>query len=85
MARSNNTFSRTNYYQKLKDIKEDKVKYFNILSEFFERDEFHIDEITLTRENLIARRKEHLLGIQSKDTVKKDEDKDYEDEARMLP
>ncbi len=38
MARCNRTFSRQNYYQKLKDIKDDKIKYFNILSEFFERD-----------------------------------------------
>lgn len=57
MARLNHTYSRQAYYQKLKDIKEDKIKYFNILSEFFDRDEFNIDEITLTREKLIARRK----------------------------
>jgi hypothetical protein len=65
-------------------LKEDKIKYFNILSEFFDRDEFNIDEITLTREKLIARRKEHLLGIQAKETIKKNGDKDFADEARTL-
>lgn len=75
--RLNHTYARQNYFQKLKDLKEDKVKYFNILSEFFDRDEFSIDEITLTREKLIARRKEHLLGIQSKETIKKDLEKDF--------
>ena len=58
-------------------------KFFNILSEFYERDEFDIDELTLTREKLIVRRKEHLLGISGKETIKK-EQKDYEQEVAEL-
>ncbi len=57
MARINQTFARKNYLQNLKDNTTGTLKFFNILSEFFERDEFNIDELTLTREVLIVRRK----------------------------
>jgi hypothetical protein len=35
--------------QKLKEQGSGEQKYYNILSEYFERDEFNIDEITLTK------------------------------------
>jgi hypothetical protein len=57
MARINQTFARKNYLQSLKDIASGTQKFFNIMSEFFERNEFSIDELTLTREKLIVRRK----------------------------
>jgi hypothetical protein len=31
----NRAYSHQNYYQKLKHLKTDQVKYFNILSDFF--------------------------------------------------
>ena len=53
MYRVNQVFVKSNYYQKLKEIttrtQDPSSKYFNILSEFYERDEFNIDELTLTR------------------------------------
>jgi hypothetical protein len=41
------------------------------LSEYFDRDEFNIDELTLTREKLIVQRKENLLGILGKEAIRK--------------
>jgi hypothetical protein len=38
MARINQTFARKNYLQNLKDNTTGTLKFFNILSEFFERD-----------------------------------------------
>ena len=71
MARINKTFARSNYLQKLKELTSGQFKFFNILSQFFERDEFHIDELELTRQQLIIRRKQNLLGISGKETVRK--------------
>ena len=64
--RTNDIIARSNYYQKLKLLKSGEHNYINILSEYFDRDEFQIDELDLTREKLMERRKEHLLGIQGK-------------------
>lgn len=83
MARINQTFARKNYLQKLKEVASGESKFFNILSEYFERDEFNIDELELTREKLIVRRKENLLGISGKETIRKEE-KDYEVELANL-
>lgn len=83
MVRLNQTFARKNYLQRLRENASNTEKFFNILSEFYERDEFDIDELTLTREKLIVRRKEHLLGISGKETIKK-EQKDYEQEVAEL-
>lgn len=66
MARINQTFARKNYLQGLRDNSSGSQKFFNIMSEFFERNEFNIDELSLTREKLIVRRKENLLGIAGK-------------------
>jgi hypothetical protein len=71
MARINRTFARKNYLQKLKELSSGEFKFYNILSEYFERDEFNIDELTLTREKLIVQRKENLLGILSKEPINK--------------
>jgi hypothetical protein len=49
MARINQTFAHKNYLQGLKDLTSGMQKYFNIMSEFFERNEFNIDELSLTR------------------------------------
>jgi hypothetical protein len=38
MARINQTFARRNYLQKLKEHASAESKFFNILSEYFERD-----------------------------------------------
>jgi hypothetical protein len=80
IARLNQTFATKNYLQKLKELSSGESKFFNILSLYFERDEFNIDELELTREKLIVRRKESLLGIPSKESIKK-EDKNYEEEV----
>lgn len=72
LARINQTFAIQNYLQKLRELSSGESKFFNILSLFFERDEFNIDELELTREKLIIRRKETLLGIPSKESIKKD-------------
>ena len=71
LYRLNQTFCRPNYYQKLKELTTGENKFFNILSEFYERNEFNIDELNLTREKLIVRRKEQLLDIAGKETIKK--------------
>ena len=57
LARINQTFAIQNYLQKLRELSSGESKFFNILSLFFERDEFNIDELELTREKLIIRRK----------------------------
>jgi hypothetical protein len=65
LYRLNQVFARANYYQKLKEAAAPTAppaptgsnKYFNILSEFYDRDEFNIDELTLTKEKFIIRRK----------------------------
>jgi hypothetical protein len=71
MARINRTFARNNYLQKLKELTTGEFRYYNILSEYFDRDEFNIDELTLTRERLIVQRKENLLGIMGKESISK--------------
>lgn len=76
LARINQTFAFKNYLQSLRDLNNTQ-RYFNIMSEFFERNEFNIDELSLTREKLIVRRKENLLGIAGKESVKKEE-KDFD-------
>ena len=43
ISRINQTFARRNYLQKLKELSSGESKFFNILSPFFERDEFDID------------------------------------------
>jgi hypothetical protein len=43
MARINQTFARKNYLQKLRELGSGESRFFNILSEYFERDEFNID------------------------------------------
>lgn len=70
VARINQTFASRNYVQKLREQASGESKYFNILSTYFERDEFNIDELELTREKLISRRKETLLGIASKEAIR---------------
>ena len=72
ISRVNQTFATKNYLQKLKELTSGESKFFNILSLYFERDEFNIDELELTREKLIMRRKESLLGIPSKESIKKE-------------
>lgn len=76
LARLNQTFAFKNYLQGLRDLNNTQ-RYFNIMSEFFERNEFNIDELSITREKLIVRRKENLLGIAGKESVKKEE-KDFD-------
>lgn len=53
LYRLNQVFNRVSYYQKLKEVSSSSGsganKYFNILSEFYDRDEFNIDELALTK------------------------------------
>ena len=49
IARINQTFAIKNYHQKLKELSTGENKFFNILSLYFDRDEFNIDELELTR------------------------------------
>ena len=49
IARINQTFATKTYLQKLRELSSGESKFFNIMSIYFERDEFDIDELELTR------------------------------------
>lgn len=75
-------FSRPAYYEQLKTVKGGQ-SYFNILSAFYDRNEFGIDEIHNVADKWHRKKKASMLGEERRPTVYKEE-LNLDEEQRLL-